>query len=105
MNTRTKPLSASRRDFLKQAGATAVALALPTIIPASALGADGATAPSERLTLGFIGLGKQGNFLLDAFLHQEGTQVLACCDVESKRLDRAKQRVEKYYAEKNRDGA
>ena len=42
------------------AGIAAAALALPHIVPASALGKDGQVAPSERVTLGSIGVGSMG---------------------------------------------
>jgi hypothetical protein len=44
----------TRRGFLQRATAT---LAGPTIVRASALGRDGRDAPSERITLGYIGMG------------------------------------------------
>ena len=44
-----------RRNFLKTSAASA--LAAPTIIPSSVLGAD---APSNQITLGLIGCGGQG---------------------------------------------
>ena len=43
----------TRRHFLKT---TAVALGMPTFIPASALGRDGAVAPSNRIVVGGIGV-------------------------------------------------
>ena len=50
-----------RRRFLRQTGAAlGAALAVPTFLPASALGRAGAIAPSERITMGFIGVGGQG---------------------------------------------
>ena len=52
----------SRRQFLRQSSvALGAALAAPALIPASALGRNGATAPSERINMGFIGLGGQGS--------------------------------------------
>ena len=51
-----------RRDFLRQTStALAAAFAAPAFIPASALGRAGAMAPSERVTMGFIGVGGQGS--------------------------------------------
>ena len=47
----------SRRVFLKSASA---ALGFPFIIPSSALGLNGAVAPSNRIAMGFIGVGGQG---------------------------------------------
>lgn len=49
-----------RRDFIKKMAGAGMALGFPTIIPASALGKDGAVAPSERITFASIGLGTQG---------------------------------------------
>ena len=49
-----------RRDFIKTIASASAAIGLPTIIPASALGKGGAVAPSERVTMGSIGLGTQG---------------------------------------------
>ena len=42
---------------MKQAAA---AIALPAVIPASALGRDGHTPPSERIVMASIGVGGQG---------------------------------------------
>ena len=44
---------ASRRRFLQSAAAMAAA---PWVIPASAIGAGGAPAASDRITMGFIGV-------------------------------------------------
>ncbi|NJK98001.1 MAG: twin-arginine translocation signal domain-containing protein, partial [Bacteroidales bacterium] len=51
----------SRREFLRKSASTAVgALILPQIIPASALGLNGKTPPSDRIVIGGIGVGSQG---------------------------------------------
>src|SRR5689334_359263 len=47
-----KPLT--RRRFLQGAAAAAA----PLLIPSAALGQERKTAPSERITVGFIGCGK-----------------------------------------------
>lgn len=52
--------SMNRREFIKNVARAGVAVGFPTIIPASALGKDGAVAPSERITMASIGLGTQG---------------------------------------------
>jgi hypothetical protein len=50
------------RRFLRQTGAApGVALAVPSFIPASALGRGGAIAPSQKITMGFTGVGTQGS--------------------------------------------
>src|SRR5262245_27653172 len=52
-----------RRTFLKTAiSAGAAVIAAPNIIPSSALGKDGAVAPSERIVLGGIGIGNRGTY-------------------------------------------
>ena len=42
----------TRRRLLKGAVAAGAAFAIPQIIPSSALGRDGAVAPSERIVMG-----------------------------------------------------
>ena len=57
----TESSKVSRRRFLRQtATAVGAALVAPTFVPASALGRNGAIPPSERITMGFIGVGGQG---------------------------------------------
>ena len=68
----------SRRQFV---AAAASALAMPTLIPARALGRDGAVAPSNRIGIGVIGLGDRGNYHLSALSAFKEAQVLSVCDV------------------------
>ena len=92
----------NRRQFIKQvAGTTAAAMVFPYIVPASALGRAGNAAPSERITLGFIGTGKQSKHLMRSFLNSPGTHVVAGCDVDKLKLQRGKKIVEDHYAGKN----
>ena len=72
----------NRRAFLKQtAGAALGTMSLPLFIPSSALGKAGAVPPSERITMGSIGVGGMGTSNMRAFLAQPDVQVLAVCDV------------------------
>jgi predicted dehydrogenase len=92
------PDQSSRRQFLRLTGGTALAaLAFPTIIPSSALGADGAVAPSNRLTIGCIGNGPQGLGDMGGFLAQKDAQVVAVCDCKKEQLDIARERVNAKY--------
>ena len=84
----------SRRAFLKAAASVAVA---PCIIPASALGKDGAVAPSNRLGLGVIGLGNRNLSNLGHFLKQEDVRVLTVCDCFADRRAHGKQVVDEAY--------
>ncbi|GMW01222.1 MAG: dehydrogenase [Candidatus Hydrogenedentota bacterium] len=88
-----------RRAFLKRtATATATAMGFPYIIPGSALGLNGATAPSERFTMGCIGVGSQGSGNMKGFLNFKDLQIIAVCDVDGKRRDEAKNIVNQAYS-------
>lgn len=91
-----------RRQFLK---GVAAAAAFPYIIPSSAFGAAGHTAPSNRITLGFVGMGKRMGSHVATLLGRSQCQVLALCDVESVRLGLAKKRVEDHYARQSASGS
>ena len=75
-----KSRSTTRRRFLQT---TASAIAVPAFVPGSVLGLDDRPPPSERITLGIIGLGSRGFNLLDEFLQHADSQVVALCDVDS----------------------
>ncbi len=103
------PPPLTRRRFLRQtAQAVGAALATPSLIPASALGRDGAVPPSERITMGFIGVGTQGGghllggawtYVTGGYAGRKDVQVLAVCDVWRDRRERACQRVNDHYAD------
>ena len=76
-----------RRRFLKTALSAGAAVMAPTIIPSSALGLDGAVAPSERIVVGGIGIGNRGTYDLGCFLEQKDVQFVAVCDVKAARRD------------------
>jgi len=80
-----------RRGFLK---GTLAVMGFPTIIPASALGAAGAPPPSDRITLGCIGVGRQGTGDMRGFLQRDDTRVVAICDVQETARQAAKQLVD-----------
>ena len=77
----------NRRNFI---GTTAAAAAAITIIPRHVLGGTGFVAANDRINLGFIGVGKQSYTLLDGIGRCKETVVLACCDVDSKKLSKFK---------------
>jgi predicted dehydrogenase len=100
----------TRRRFL--AGA-ATAVAAPAIVPASVFGAEGRDAPSNRVTLGFIGVGGQGLshviggpwVLKGGMISLPDVQILAAADVNVHAANRAKGHVEKKYADQMASGA
>lgn len=77
----------SRRTFLKTS-ATALAagaLGAPTIISRRALAAPGETAPSDRITVGAIGVGGRASLLLEQL--PESAQIVALCDCNLPRAE------------------
>jgi predicted dehydrogenase len=89
----TKPLShrTSRRIFL---GSVLAAGAAPWIVPAHVLGV---TSPSNKITLGVLGVGSQGYYDMRAFLNHEDVRVTAICDINRKNIDNARQRLAQTY--------
>ncbi len=89
----------SRRGFLKLSLTTAAAAAaFPTIVPSSVFGAN---APSKRIQVAQIGCGRIANEMdIPGILPQPIARIVAVCDLDSRRVGLAKQRVEKYYAGK-----
>lgn len=85
MNTATPSPQVTRRQFLKTTAAAAVAA--PILIPASALGRDGKSAPSERINLGIIGCGGMGKSNLTTCARFTDVVVTAACDVWDARLE------------------
>ena len=65
---------------MQRTAAAGSVVAAPYFVPASALGADGHVAPSNRITMGFIGTGNQGTADMKRFLRDKRVQVLAVAD-------------------------
>jgi hypothetical protein len=76
-----------RREALQSGAAWTLAVAAPTIVPATALGRAGRAAPSERISLGFLGVGGRGRALLRGFLNCPEAQCLAVCDPYTNRRE------------------
>jgi predicted dehydrogenase len=88
-------------------GRTAVAasaLAAPAIIPASARGADGHTAPSNRITVGLIGRGMVGRGHLSYLAQNRVVELVALCEVDRTRLDEGMEEVAAYHADRSANG-
>ena len=79
--------SVSRRGFLKRLTAGGVVLAAPAFVPSSALGLGKAVAASERIGVGMIGFGLQGNYLANNLRGDPNFQLVAVCDVIEKRVE------------------
>jgi len=87
-----------RRQFLKSACHTALGVAgFPYIVPSSVLGSSGAVPPSEKIVMGFIGVGSMGGGHLRTFLGYDDVRVAAVCDLREIFRQRAFERVRKQY--------
>lgn len=92
----------NRRSFIKRAGtAAAGVLGFPYLVPGSALGKNGAVAPSNRITFGLIGAGGQGTSDMRGFLEKPEAQVIAVCDVDKRHRNRAQNLVNEKYGNKD----
>jgi predicted dehydrogenase len=94
MKIDTEKESVNRRIFLKTTAKASLAL---TIIPRFVMGGKGYVAPSDKITIGFIGTGKQGRGLIKNFGPR--AQVLAAADVDSQKLALFKQITDKIYSD------
>lgn len=86
-----------RREFLKKAAALSTVFAVPCIIPASALGRNGAVVPSERIVTGGIGIGGRGSSDLRVLTAEADVQFVAVCDIRKSRRDAVKKIVDGRY--------
>jgi predicted dehydrogenase len=91
-------MQVSRRQFLKKSSmAMTGALGIPYIVPSSVLGKDGNVAPSNRITMGCIGVGGQGTGNMNNFLSIPEVRIIAVCDVQRTQQEKARQIVDKHY--------
>jgi predicted dehydrogenase len=74
---KTPAAGVSRRKFVLGGSAAAAAF---SIVPRSVLGGPGYVAPSERVTVAYIGCGTQGLRELIAMAKVPGIQIVAACD-------------------------
>lgn len=102
----TSSAAVSRRSFLRKSAAIgAIAVAGPAIVPASALGVDSRPAPSNRLTIGCIGIGNQGRGHFSNLLGNRDVQVLAACDVRKSVRDECQRQADDAYARVSGQGS
>ena len=84
---------------LTRRGVVAAGIAFPAIVPATVFGQN---APSNRINIGVIGVGRiaRGHDMAETFRYDHA-QILAVCDVDSKRLALGKQLVDETYGKKH----
>lgn len=88
----------NRRDFLRSAATFAV----PAIVPAFRRSAN--AAPSDRIVMGIVGVGGQGGYHTRFLSGYPGVQVVAVCDVDAGRCQKAVDRVNEAYGQAEKDG-
>ena len=93
------PDAITRREFVQKTAVTAAIVAAPMIIPSRLLGAD---APSNRIRVGHIGCGRIGqshDFV--GVAQSDLADVMAVCDLDTRRVASGKRRVEQLFAARN----
>src|SRR5262245_43456671 len=85
--------STTRRDCLLGSAAASAA----TFVPAHVLGREGKPAPSEKITLGVIGIGPRCAYDLKAMLPFPDVRCVAIADVQAGRREAGKARVDQHY--------
>ncbi len=111
MNQTTKK---NRREFLRMTrNALFTTMAAPMIVPRSVLGGEGAVAPSDRIAMGFIGLGNMGNghifgeswtYLPGGYLARSDVQILAVSDVWKEKQEKTRDKINLFYSRKYGQG-
>ncbi|MDF7820006.1 Gfo/Idh/MocA family oxidoreductase [Runella sp. MFBS21] len=104
----------NRRHFIEKSSLAVASLGFPTIVPATVFGKN---APSNRVTVGLIGAGRQGygqnlqgseqkslGTRIPGLLDIADAQIVAACDVDSWRLNKAKATIEEHYAKNTASG-
>ena len=94
----------NRRQFLGGLCGKALAVAsFPYVVPSSALGGNAAVPPSEKIAMGFIGVGSMGGGHLRSFLGYDDVQVVAVSDLREAFRQKAVERVRLQYGGKGCD--
>lgn len=85
-----------------------VGAGFPLIASSAALGRSGLRPPSERIQMGFVGLGGQGTghlmggawtYVPGGYVARKDVQVVAVCDVRQERRESAQHRANQMYAQ------
>jgi hypothetical protein len=95
-----KAKEVSRRNFLKTSATGMVgAFAIPTIVPSSVFGAN---APSNRINIGAIGVGRiSRGHDMPSVLKYDQARIIAVSDVDLNRVGQGKKFVNDFYTQKS----
>jgi myo-inositol 2-dehydrogenase / D-chiro-inositol 1-dehydrogenase len=100
MSDRSRRPGITRREFCQSVATTASAASVPLILSSRVFGAD---APSNRVRIAQIGCGRIAReHDIPGVLKSNLADIVAVCDVDSRRVDQGKQHVEQWYREANR---
>lgn len=93
--------SHGRRQFLRRAGLAVIGAAgAPLIVPSRVLGRNGVVSPGSKIAIGCIGVGSMGTSNMQSFLQKSDARIVAVCDVDTKRREEARDRVDRHYGTK-----
>lgn len=98
MKNQAKP---GRRLFMRNSLLSTAAFSLPWIIPSRALGRAGFLAPSDKITLGVVGIGPRCKKVLTDMMEHADLQCVAIADVQASRRKEGKQLVDEKYGNKD----
>jgi len=101
LSSSSTPAPLKRREFLKRAALSAGALAVPMVIPGSALGLNGSVRPSERIVMGGLGIGARGSGVLNWMLPEKDIQFVAVCDAKKSQRAAVKRIIDERYGNKD----
>lgn len=101
--SKEKGSKVSRRDFIEisaKASISAIALSgFPSIVPASVFGKN---APGNRINVAAIGTGRiSRSHDMPGIWQYDTAQIIAVCDLDTKRANEGKTLVNEYYSKKN----
>ena len=95
----------NRREALRRGLIAASAVASPLVIRSNVLGKDGATAPSNRITVGSIGVGCMGRGHFRILADNPRVQVVALADVDSWRRENETNVLKAMYGQRQPSGS
>jgi len=102
MQRSKRPPTMNRRRFLRDGSLLGASVfGLPSFVPASALGLGDTTAASNRIAMGFIGVGSMGTGHVRTFIGQEDVRAVGVCDVRDAHAQRAKEMVDSHYGDES----
>jgi predicted dehydrogenase len=87
--------ASTRRDFLTTSIVATAASA--TYVPANVLGRDGATAASEKIAFGIIGIGPRCTYDVKSMLPFGDVRCVAIADVQASRRSAGKKLIDEHY--------